>query len=617
MGYATGIVGLRLFNPDFATEKAAARWDPVRFYSDPSTTTTRSWCGPIASACLRLLPRRLTRAIRRRIRASKVGEPQLQPGRPVFLGDRMSCGMADKSASTGSSRTSRPGALDTSLHLDRLHQQPAHHERGATTSARLRLARLLGEEKPAANSTTASPTKYVPAGSPLAQFYQAPDKVDAARAQIAPTRSGRWGAQPVFRNIGLFSEEWLEHFRPFVGGQKFTPFPIATANRNSSYWNATRRRRPTWRCSSPRHRTAGPGWRRAARVSDPRQGQTERGKVVFAENCARCHSSKMPERTPTSSPITLRRPGLPQVLEQLLGVDQDAGVQTRDDHIVASKDFLDDNYLSNELRVPETLLRDQRLRLAGDQCDPRRHLGQLRDSYKSLPSVGSITVHQFFTGEPRSTMPAGGRGYIRPASLVSVWSTALPAQQHARRFLLVWLGGRPHEVLRQRHPAAAVAREAQGRPQVPDRLGKLVPGVIDVTSAQTFLRVPRAYRRASQPLVTPLASWVRPCSARTGWRSARSPAARRSTWSATWISTSAARRSMLLKIRGDLNALPGARPTSRHAALSQTLSIRCSTSAVPGLRGQSRPLFRTDYSTDEPGLSDADKWALIEFLKTM
>src|SRR4030095_9787966 len=35
-GYATGIVGLRLFpNPDF-DENAARNWDPERFYTDPS-----------------------------------------------------------------------------------------------------------------------------------------------------------------------------------------------------------------------------------------------------------------------------------------------------------------------------------------------------------------------------------------------------------------------------------------------------------------------------------------------------------------------------------------------------------------------------------------------------
>ena len=47
-----GIVGLRLFpNPDF-DEAAAKKWDPVRYYTDPSYyDSTRTWCGPTASAC--------------------------------------------------------------------------------------------------------------------------------------------------------------------------------------------------------------------------------------------------------------------------------------------------------------------------------------------------------------------------------------------------------------------------------------------------------------------------------------------------------------------------------------------------------------------------------------
>jgi hypothetical protein len=41
-GYASGIVGLRLFpNPDF-DEPAQKAWDPVRYYTDPSTTTQRT-----------------------------------------------------------------------------------------------------------------------------------------------------------------------------------------------------------------------------------------------------------------------------------------------------------------------------------------------------------------------------------------------------------------------------------------------------------------------------------------------------------------------------------------------------------------------------------------------
>ena len=44
---------------------------------------------------------------------------------------------------------------------------------------------------------------------------------------------------------------------------------------------------------------------------------------------------------------------------------------------------------------------------------------------RTLPSVGTITVHDPFTGKPwQYQMPAGGRGYTRPPSLISLWSTA-------------------------------------------------------------------------------------------------------------------------------------------------------------------------------------------------
>ena len=48
-------------------------------------------------------------------------------------------------------------------------------------------------------------------------------------------------------------------------------------------------------------------------------------------------------------------------------------------------------------------------------------------SYKvELPAVvGAISYHDPFDGSTQSyTTPAGGRGYTRPASLVSLWSTA-------------------------------------------------------------------------------------------------------------------------------------------------------------------------------------------------
>ena len=72
--------------------------------------------------------------------------------------------------------------------------------------------------------------------------------------------------------------------------------------------------------------------------------------------------------------------------------------------IVSAPDFLDGNYLSTEVRVPVTLLQT-------NACSPlatNALAGNIWDnfssqSYKTLPSVGTITVHDPFTGEPRST----------------------------------------------------------------------------------------------------------------------------------------------------------------------------------------------------------------------
>ena len=89
-------------------------------------------------------------------------------------------------------------------------------------------------------------------------------------------------------------------------------------------------------------------------------------------------------------------------------------------------DFLDGNYLSSELRVPVTLLQT-------NACSPlatNALAGNIWDnfssqSYKDLPSVGTITWYHPYTGEAKNfVMPAGGRGFTRPPSLVSLWSTA-------------------------------------------------------------------------------------------------------------------------------------------------------------------------------------------------
>jgi hypothetical protein len=151
-----------------------------------------------------------------------------------------------------------------------------------------------------------------------------------------------------------------------------------------------------------------------------------RGKVAFAENCARCHSTKIPAPAPSLDPAGCAGKDYLQCFNNYWNWTQTPEFKTKMRDIVAAPDFLQDNYLSAEFRVPVTLLQT-------NACSPLATNaigGNIWDnfssqSYKDLPSVGEITWYQPFTGEPRTyKMPAGGRGYTRPPSLVSVWSTA-------------------------------------------------------------------------------------------------------------------------------------------------------------------------------------------------
>jgi hypothetical protein len=94
--------------------------------------------------------------------------------------------------------------------------------------------------------------------------------------------------------------------------------------------------------------------------------------------------------------------------------------------IVTAPDLLENNFLSAEFHVPVTLLQT-------NACSPLA-TNAIRDNiwdnfssetYKELPSVGTIRVYDPVTGDPMDyPMPAGGRGYTGPASLISLWSTA-------------------------------------------------------------------------------------------------------------------------------------------------------------------------------------------------
>ena len=171
--------------------------------------------------------------------------------------------------------------------------------------------------------------------------------------------------------------------------------------------------------------------------------------------------------------------------------------------IVMSPDFLADNYLSTELRVPVTLLET-------NACSPlatNALRGDIWDnfssqSYKDLPSVGKIKVHHPVTGkEWEYEMPAGGRGYTRVPSLISVWSTA--------PFLLNNSLGRfdpsPSVEARMRSFQDSIEQLLWPEKREKDRvLGDRVPGTIDRTTTTSEIRVPVGYvPDLLQPLMDP------------------------------------------------------------------------------------------------------------------
>ena len=108
------------------------------------------------------------------------------------------------------------------------------------------------------------------------------------------------------------------------------------------------------------------------------------------------------------------------------GVAQTDAFKQQMRRIVAQPDFLADNYLSTDLRVPVTLLETNVCRsLASNAIFGGIWESFSSDSYKALPSIGVITWNDPFTGSAQQfRMPAGGRGYIRPPSLIGLWSTA-------------------------------------------------------------------------------------------------------------------------------------------------------------------------------------------------
>ncbi|NJM35803.1 MAG: M23 family metallopeptidase, partial [Rhodomicrobium sp.] len=220
--------------------------------------------------------------------------------------------------------------------------------------------------------------------------------------------------------------------------------------------------------------------------------QLTRRKLVFAERCARCHSSKLPTLAVGLDPHGCAGRGYLDCWNKYWNLTKTEEFKQEMKKIVLKDDFLENNALSTDLRIPVTLLET-------NACSPLA-TNAIRDniwdnfsseSYKELPSVGTITVHHPITGEPRSyEMPAGGVGYTRVPSLVSLWSTA--------PFLLNNSVGtfNPSPSVNARMQSFQNSIEQMLWPEKRDKdpiLGDKVPGIIDRTTVRSYVRIPKGY----------------------------------------------------------------------------------------------------------------------------
>jgi hypothetical protein len=392
-GRSSGIIGLRIYpNPKF-DDAARRHWDANRYYDDPAYYNDPKLVRPyiVGMACSLC-----------HVSFNPVHPPD-DPEKPEWsnlsstIGNqylnsaRVFGGLAPENSYAYQIFHSWPrGTVDTSfLATDNLNN-PSRINPIFAISARLAVA----EKEEIAGGALNFPGEQNQMPVP----HVLKDGADSVGLVGALSR--------VYVSIGEFSQQWLQDHNILVGGTAQKPFNVANAQKNSVYWQATAQRIPN--LTDFLATMDGP------RLRDAPGGQTfishdasllRRGSIVFAENCAQCHSGKQPA---------------------------DRSSMTRAQYLdwmraeVQKPDFLDNNFLSTEKRIPVTVVGTNAARALATNA-MRGHVWDnfSSETYKALPSAGMIEAQNPFNGSIYSfAAPGGGPGYYRVPSLIGVWATA-------------------------------------------------------------------------------------------------------------------------------------------------------------------------------------------------
>lgn len=385
-GRSSGVIGLRIFpNPAF-DDRARRAWSPDLYYGDPRYAADPKLVRPyrvgVTCALCHVGPHPL--------------DPPPDPENPRW--EHLASAIGNQYLREGT--VFAPGTVRGSFLWEMLNAQP-----------------------PGTSDTSRTATDHINNPGAINAIFD----LDARLAVAVPERMAdgetrrvphilKDGADSigvagavlrVYVNEGMYSQRWLTDHDPLVGLRPQRPFRVAEAAKHSVYWQTTSERVGNlarfFARIKPMRLEAAPGGL-AYLMAD--EATMRRGQIVFADTCAVCHSSKQP-------PADVE-PGT------------EAARQWHRD-AVTRPDFRDDNFLSTERRYSVARIKTNACRALGTNA----MAGHIWDdfssaTYKSLDSVGVIeTFNPLEPSKPFRFQAAGrGPGYYRVPSLVSMWASA-------------------------------------------------------------------------------------------------------------------------------------------------------------------------------------------------
>jgi len=395
-GKPSGVLGFRIFpNPEF-NEEARKKWDGKRFYEDPTYYNNNKLVRPyrvgVACGACHIAP--------------YPNNPPADPANPRW--ENLASAIGNQYINEG--KVFACNVEKGGFFYEMLAAQP----RGTSDTSRIATDHinnpnainpifLLAErERIAIPEKMAGGTLALPGEKeemPVPHILKdGADSIGVAGAAIR-----------VYVNIGMFSEYWLTLHNRLIGLTPQKPFEIPYAREHSVFWRATEERLANiaafFRCLKPFHLADTPGGQ--AYITTDLVVMT-RGKEVFAESCAACHSSKQP------SPNIDPRSGEGKAWFRAA---------------VMAPDFLENNFLSNDKRYPLTKIETNSARAFATNAKA----GHVWDNfssqtYKELSPVDELEFfNPFDETHPVKFRPKDknvGPGYYRTPSLVSIWSSA-------------------------------------------------------------------------------------------------------------------------------------------------------------------------------------------------